>query len=188
MRPQIHHYTSFEHNVGSHDPCKLFWWPYLILQKILLLTWNTFWWWNKAISIKFLVSEHLQWPFWPGNIDLKEPIYQNKMFGRSRSIIMSDKQKKFLRAAILDFMKNASFDLKHLLVKRQGNFDEIFGFQAPLAAILSRKYWPEGANISTKNVWETKIYHYEWKTEKNFWGRPFWIWQKMLLLTWNTFW
>ena len=97
-------------------------------------------------------------------------------------------RKKFLRAAILDFMKNAPFDLKHLLVKRWGNFDEIFGFRAPLVAILTRKYWPEGANISTKNVWETKIYHYERKTEKNFRGQPFWILWKMLLLTWNTFW
>ena len=92
-------------------------------------------------------------------------------------------EKKFLRAAILDFMKNAPFDLKHLLVKRRGNFDEIFGFWAPLAAILLT----EGANISTKNVWGTKIYHYEWKTEKKFWGWPWILWE-MLLLTWNTFW
>ena len=97
-------------------------------------------------------------------------------------------RKKNPRAAILDFTKNAPFHLKHLLVKRRGNFNEIFRFRAPLAAILTKKYWSEGANISTKNVWGTKIYHYELKTEKKFRGRPFWILQKMLFLTWNTFW
>ena len=145
---------------------------------MLLLTWNTFWWSDEAISMKFFVSEHLWRPFWPGNIDLRVPIYQQKMFGGPRSIIMSEKQKKFLRAAILDFMKNAPFDLKHLLVKRRGNFDEMFCFRAPVAAILTRKYWSEGANISIKNVWETKIYHYEWKTEKKFHGGHFGFYKK----------
>ena len=183
--------------------------------------WNTFWWSDEAISMKFLVSEHLLailWPkcsFWPetpfgeetrqfrwnfwfpstfgGHFDQEILIWgcqyiNKKCLGDQDLSLWVKNRKKFPRAAILDFMKNAPFDLKHLLVKWRGNFDEIFGFRAPLAAILTRKYWSEGTNISTKIVWGTKIYHYEWKTEKNFRGRPFWILQKMLLLTWNTFW
>ena len=144
------------------------------------------------------VTRQFRWNFWfpstfGGHFDQEILIWgcqyiNKKCLGDQDLSLWVKNRKKFPRVAILDFMKNAPFDLKHLLVKRRGNFNEIFGFRAPLAAILTRKYWSEGANISTKNVWGTKIYHYKWKTEKKFRGWPFWILQKMLLLTWNTFW
>ena len=83
--------------------------PFWILRKMLLFTWNIFSWRDEAISMKFFVSEHLWWPFWPGNIDLRVPIYQQKLFGGPISIIMSEKQKKNSEGGHFGFYEKCSF-------------------------------------------------------------------------------
>ena len=258
IRPQIHHYTSFEHNVGSHDPCQLFWrpfwilqkcsfWPetpfgeemrqfqwnfsfpstfgshfdqeiliwgcqyinkkclgdqdlslwvknrknfrgqpFWILQKMLLLTWNTFWWRDEAISMKFLVFEHLWQPFWPGNIDLRVPIYQQKMFGGPRSIIMSEKQKKNSEGGHFGFYKKCSFWPETPFGEETRQFWWNFWFPSTFGSHFDQEILIWGCQYINKKclgdnfdeIFGFKIYHYERKTEKKFPGRPFWILQK----------